>query len=292
MDPRIREDDNMLIDTHCHLTDGRFSDIGEVLKQAQEAGVQKVIVPSTSVEDAKKALGIAEKYGQYCLVGIHPEEVENLYRFPIRSGMTVNETGLPQRWSEIATVRNTETLPAGRQVANDDGMDSGSLAGMTDVVMELAVENNLPVAIHMREAEEEVKEELDNFMRAHRDTAPESTRDFRSTFNLRGQFHCFAGSEKFLEMILERGFYVSFCGNITYKTAGNLRELLKRVPLDRLLLETDSPYLAPESIRGTVNTPANVKMIAEFIARELGTTIEKLANSTTENAKCLYSLDI
>ena len=109
---------------------------------------------------------------------------------------------------------------------------------------------------------------------------------------LRGQFHCFAGSEEFLEMILERGFYVSFCGNITYKTAGNLRELLRRVPLDRLLLETDSPYLAPEPLRGTVNIPANVKIIAEFVATELNLDLPKLAEITSQNTKCLYSLDI
>ena len=278
----------MLIDTHCHLTDRRFSDIGEVLKRAQEAGVERVIFPSTSVEDAKLAVEIAEKYQQYCLVGIHPENVEDLY-------------GLSR---------------SPRRPRNDDGMDSGSLAGMTDVVigeleeiiksskrvvgigeigldffydkeielfrrqMELAVENNLPVAIHMREAEEEMRDELDNFRRAHRD-AP-----------LRGQFHCFAGSEEFLEMILERGFYVSFCGNITYKTAGNLRELLRRVPLDRLLLETDSPYLAPEPLRGTVNIPANVKIIAEFVATELNLDLPKLAEITSQNTKCLYSLDI
>jgi len=340
----------MLIDTHCHLTDGRLANVGQVLKKAFEAGVERVIIPSTSVEDAKLAVEIAERNNQYCLVGIHPENVEDLYGFRVKPGMTMNETGLP------------------RSARNDDGMDSGSLAGMTDVVIgeleeiiksskrvvgvgeigldffydkerktkeiqielfrkqvDLALANNLPVAIHMRGAEEEMKEELENLYRfTHTGILdplrsgmtgddgdgfrvkpgmtdavsglPRSPRRPRNDgvkrTTLRGQFHCFAGSPEFLETVLAKGFYVSFCGNITYKTAGNLRELLKRVPLDRLLLETDSPYLAPEPLRGTVNTPANVKIIAEFIARELGTTIEKLANSTTENTKCLYSLDI
>ncbi len=277
----------MLIDTHCHLTDRRFSDIGGVLKRAQEAGVERVIVPSTSVEDAKLAVEISEKYQQYCLVGIHPQGVSR--RATVRNTETRNDNILINAVEELEKIIKSSKRVVG---IGEIGMDffydkekktKEKQLGLFRKQMELAAENNLPVAIHMREAEEEVREELE--------TLREKKRVLRAV-PLRGQFHCFAGNEDFLEMILERGFYVSFCGNITYKTAGNLRELLKRVPLDRLLLETDSPYLAPESIRGTVNTPANVKMIAEFIARELGTTIEKLANSTTENAKCLYSLDI
>ena len=196
--------------------------------------------------------------------------------------------------------------------------------------MELALENNLPVAIHMREAEEEMREELETFIeknkrwdgfrvkpgmtggdsglpgyRATARVAPTSNDGgdgFRvgarndgnedGKARLLGQFHCFAGSEGFLKKILDWGFYVSFGGNITYKSAGNLRELLKKVPLDRLLLETDSPYLPPEPLRGTVNTPGNVKITAEFVAQELKMSFLELAQTTTQNAKCLYSLDI
>ncbi|KKT30999.1 MAG: TatD family hydrolase, TatD DNase family protein [Microgenomates group bacterium GW2011_GWC1_44_10] len=136
------------------------------------------------------------------------------------------------------------------------------------------MENDLPVATHMRGAEEEMKNEILGMRQLPR-----------------GQFHCFAGSQEFLEMILAKGFYVSFCGNITYKSAGNLRELLLRVPRDRLLLETDSPYLPPEPLRGTVNTPANVKIIAEFVASELNLGLQELAEITSQNTKCLYSLE-
>ena len=94
--------------------------------------------------------------------------------------------------------------------------------------------------------------------------------------------------EELLKKVIELGFYVSFCGNITFKSADNLRRLIKIVPPDRLLFETDSPYLSPEPRRGSQNEPANVTIIAEYIANLLGSPIETLINQTTANAKCLY----
>ena len=137
--------------------------------------------------------------------------------------------------------------------------------------MGLAVKIDLPVVIHMREAEAEMRQVLDQMEKLPR-----------------GQFHCWAGSEEFLEIVLKKGFYVSFCGNITYKSAEELRRLIKKVPLDRLLLETDSPYLAPGERRGSLNEPANVKIIAEYIAKLLDVSPETLINQTTTNAQCLF----
>lgn len=256
---------NMLIDTHCHLTDERLSDTEAVLRQAREAGVEKVIMPSTSVADAKKAVEIAEKFEQYCLVGIHPEEIEKVTEEAItelrdliqssRRVVGVGEIGLDFYYD-----KEKKTAEKQREFFRKQ--------------MDLALENNLPVAIHMREAEEEMTEEL-----LRRESLPS------------GQFHCFAGSQEFLRLILEKGFYISFAGNVTYKSAESLRSLLKMVPLERLLLETDSPYLSPEPRRGTVNTPANVKITAELIASILEKELNLLTEITTKNAKCLYSLE-
>lgn len=261
----------MLIDTHCHLTDERFADIGEVLRKAREAGVEKVIMPSTSVADAIKAMEIAEKYEQYCLLGIHPENTEKI-------------VGIDEEMNEMRKLFGSKRVVGIGEIGLDYYWDKEKKTEEKQVdlfrrQMDLAIQLNLPVAIHMRGSEEEMKEELETLIRAHH-AAP-----------LRGQFHCFAGSPEFLEMILSLGFYVSFGGNITYKSAGNLRELLKKVPLNRLLLETDSPYLPPEPLRGTVNTPANVKIIAEFVASELAMSFSELAEITSQNTKCLYSLE-
>ena len=123
----------------------------------------------------------------------------------------------------------------------------------------------------MREAEEEMKEIVAGWQ-----TTP------------RGQFHCFAGSTDFLEQILNLGFYVSFCGNVTFKKADSLRELVKKTTPERLLLETDSPYLAPEPIRGSINEPANVKIITEYIAQLRGDSFSKIAEKTSNNAVNVY----
>ncbi len=256
----------MLIDTHCHLTDERFANVGEVVRQAREAGVEKVIIPSTSALDAIKAIEIAERENQYCLLGIHPENAEKIVGvdeemnemrklFGSKRVVGIGEIGLDYYWDKEKKTEEKQVDLFRRQMA-------------------LAVELNLPVAIHMRGSEEEMKSEILGMKKLPA-----------------GQFHCFAGSPEFLGMILSLGFYVSFGGNITYKSAGNLRELLKKVPPNRLLLETDSPYLPPEPLRGTVNTPANVKIVAEFVASELAMSFSELAEITSQNTKCLYSLE-
>ncbi len=268
----------MLIDTHCHLTDERLAgQISEVLSRAKEAGVMKLIVPSTSLEDAEAVLEIADKYDEvFGLVGIHPENVD-LYRFPIPeeilgtggSGMTaINEL------SRLA--KSSRKIVGIGEIGLDFHYDVGKKSKDRQIEvfqeqLELAVELNLPVAIHMREAETEMVEVM------------QRTKKFPA-----GQFHCWAGGKSFLKMVLDKGFYVSFCGNITYKSAENLKQLIKLVPLDRLLLETDSPYLSPEPRRGSFNEPANVTILAEYIANLLGSPIETLINQTTVNAKCLY----
>lgn len=256
----------MLIDTHCHLTDERFDDVKKVLLEASEAGVKKIIIPSTSVEDAKRAAVIANQERQYSLAGIHPEEIEMIQN-------------IDEEIKDIENLLELEQVVGVGEIGLDFYRDKEKKteAKQREIFrkqMELAYLKGLPTAIHMRGAEKEMEEELTNLKRLPA-----------------GQFHCFAGSPDFLRTILDLGFYVSFCGNITYKSAGNLRELLKTVPADRLLLETDSPYLSPEPLRGTINKPANVKIVAEFIASQLNLELQSLAEITSKNAICLYSLE-
>ncbi|MBI2326168.1 TatD family hydrolase [Candidatus Collierbacteria bacterium] len=257
----------MLIDTHCHLTDERLvGQIDEVLGRARAAGVIKIISPSTSLEDARKVVEIAGKYDEvFGLVGVHPEKISELR-------ITNDEL-----WAEIErmVVGNKKIVGIG-EIGLDFHYDVEKKSKDRQIAvfqeqLELAVELGLPVAIHMREAEAEMIEVLGSMKKLPA-----------------GQFHCWAGSEELLKKVIELSFYVSFCGNITFKSADNLRRLIKIVPPDRLLFETDSPYLSPEPRRGSQNEPANVTILAEYIANLLGSPIETLINQTTANAKCLY----
>lgn len=257
----------MLIDTHCHLTDEKFRDVHAVISEAANVGVKKIIIPGTSLEDSKRAAVIANQEGLYSLAGIHPEEVDSI-------------SDIDFELREIIKLLNLDQVVGIGEIGLDFYWDKEkkSEASQRELFrkqMLLASDTRLPAVIHMRNSETEMTDELLALKHVPR-----------------GQFHCFTGSSIFLDLILSMGFYVSFCGNITYKSAGDLRNLLKSVPLDRLLLETDSPYLPPEPLRGTVNSPANVKIVAEFIARELNIETQELAEITTKNAKCLYLLDI
>jgi TatD DNase family protein len=258
----------MLIDTHCHLTDPKFTDVKGVIAEAREAGVEKIFMPSGSIESARRAVLIAEQEGLYAMVGVHPEDIESV-------------TDVNTMIYELEEINSKSDRVIGiGEIGLDFYYDKEKKTKEKQVEiftaqMELAVRLRLPVVVHMREAEEEMLLVLSKM-----EALP------------RGQFHCFAGSESFLKYVIEKGFYVSFAGNITYKTAFELRRLLHLVPFDRLILETDSPYLAPEPMRGTVNTPANVKIIATAIAQELAIDTEKLIEQTGKNTQCLYSLDI
>ena len=255
----------MLVDTHCHLTDERLrKDIEGVLERAKAVGVEKIIVPSASLEDSKQAVKIADKYEDvYCLVGVHPEHVNETVnveelREMIKSSSKVvgiGEIGLDFHYDKEKKTRNEQIE-------------------LFKTQLELAVELGLPVAIHAREAEEEIRNVLDGFKEP-----------------FKGVFHCWSGDKDFLKYVLDKGFYVSFCGNVTYKSNELLRDLLKLVPLEWLLLETDSPYLPPEPERGRPNEPKNVKITAKFMADVLGLSVDTLINQTTENSLCLFSLE-
>jgi len=278
----------MLIDTHCHLTDERLkNNIEEVLERARAEGVKKIIAPSTSLEDAKQAVKIANKFkGVYALVGVHPEHVQEITNYKLqitklkklikssKKVVGVGEIGLDFHYDKEKKTKNEQIK-------------------LFKAQLELAVELELPVAIHAREAKEETMEVLEGLKER----------------NLpKGVFHCWSEDKEFLRYVLGKGFCVSFCGNVTYLSGPtseqsrlksrtvsderpSLRELVRRVPLNKLLLETDAPYLAPEPLRGRLNEPKNVKITAKFMANVLGTKINTLINQTTKNSLCLFRLE-
>jgi len=258
----------MLIDTHCHLTDMRLSDTEGVLARAKGAGVGRMICPMTEVAEWKAVRDLIEtEEGVYALAGIHPENLEKIENI----GEEIN------KMKEI--LKHPKVVGVG-EIGLDFYYDKEKKSKDKQIELfqaqvEMAIAAGKPVAIHMREAEEEMRE----IMR-------------RWKIVPKGQFHCFAGSGEFLDEALKMGFFISFCGNITFKKAENLRERAQKTPLERLLLETDSPYLAPEPIRGSVNEPANVKIIAEYIAQLLSVDFMEVAGITSENANHVYFAEI
>lgn len=243
----------MLIDSHAHLN---FPDFGE---EVNFPGVSKVVVVGTSLEDSEKAIKLAQKHKHlFATVGIHPhEDCHDWEKFAelAESAVAIGECGLDYSRSK------------------DKERQKKLLAKQIEIARKL----NLPLSIHIRDAQEDAMEILDCG---------------QNDKKLRGVFHCFSGDQKYLDFILNKlpNFYISFAGNITFKNAQQLRDLVKLVPMERLLVETDSPFLAPEPHRGTNNSPTNVKIVTEKIAEIKGVAFEKIAEETTKNATKLFNL--
>lgn len=256
-----------LIDTHCHLDFPDYKDdLTAVLERAASSGVERMIIPGTSLASSLKAVELANKYSNvFAACGIHPHEADKvtpenmqaLRDLVLRDGkiVAIGEIGLDycKGYSDPENQRKlfTESI-------------------------NLAREMDLPVIVHSREAGEDVLKILR-----------------KGSFNtLRGVFHCFSGDEKFLKEVLSLDFFVSFTGSITFKKAADLRKLAKEVPLDRLLLETDSPYITPVPKRGERNEPAYVKFLLDAYEDIYGLKKEEIAEVTTHNADRLFRLGI
>ncbi len=256
----------MLIDTHTHLSDAKFEgEVEAVIERAKTAGVEMMINPSTNLRDAIKMEQIINQFGPvYGMVGIYP-----------------GEAAQSDNWKDDLAKMKSMLVANPKIVAvGEIGLDSIPYAQnpnleeeVFEAQLKLAAELDYPVVIHTRQTAEPMRKILEKYEKLPR-----------------GHFHCFSGNVEWLDYVLSRGFHVGFDGNVTYKSANDLRELVKLVPADRLLLETDSPYLPPEPLRGARNEPGNVRITAMAIALERGVTLESLAEVTTTNAKKLFNL--
>jgi TatD DNase family protein len=263
----------MLIDTHAHLNFPDFEkDLDQVIQNAIKKGVEKIICVSSSIRDSKIAIEIAKKYPQtvYATVGIHPHitdpdnqepikiqirELEELAKNPMVVG--IGECGLdytPAPPSEKNRMPEEQVLLFESQIS-------------------LAKKLNLPLSIHCRKATKETLEILN--------------KHFKPAKNHPGVWHCYSAGKKEIPRVLELGFYLGIDGNITYDSG--LQNVVKNIPLKRIVLETDCPFLGPIPYRGLRNTPENVKISAEFMAHLLGCSFINLSNITTENAKKIFS---
>ena len=252
----------MFFDTHAHYDDAAFDgDRETLLPEINATGVELIIDPGCDVKSSAAAIALAEKYPfMYAAVGIHPEELAGAAEGDIdkierlaghEKCVAIGEIGLDYYWD--ASRREEQKALLARQ-------------------LELALRLDKPVIIHDREAHADSMEALCRYPA------------------LRGVFHCYSGSAEMAKELLKRGWYLGFDGPLTYKNARKTVETLEICPLDRILIETDSPYLSPVPMRGKRNDSRNLKYICEKIAEIKNISPERAAEITRENGRRLFGI--
>jgi len=253
----------MTIDSHAHLEMAEFdSDRDAVIARAAAAGLTAIVTVGTTIPDCIKALEIAHLHPMvYAAVGIHPHEVKGI------------DDGTYDTLRELARQAKVVALgEIGLDFFYDHSPREVQIRRFEEQV-ELALELDLPVIIHDREAHGETLQ----ILQRHRGS-------------LRGVVHCFSGDAAMARECLEMGFYLSVAGPVTYRKADQLRAVVREIPVDRLLVETDCPYLAPQPFRGKRNEPAYVVETARRVAEVKGVEPRDLERQTEENARRLFGL--
>ncbi|MEJ7846630.1 MAG: TatD family hydrolase [Pyrinomonadaceae bacterium] len=258
------------IDSHCHIDGEQFdADRDEVVLRARDAGVAAMLNIGTGDprgDDFRKAVAVAEKYDDvYAAVGVHPHDAK-LYDDAAENHLVelVKSSKKVIAWGEIGLDYYYDHSP--RDVQGEVFRRQIRTAGNL----------GLPIIIHSRGADDETVEILTD----------ECSHD-----GFRGIMHCFGGTPEMAKALMEIGFLISFAGNVTFKKADNLREAARIVPLEKLLIETDCPFLTPEPFRGKRNEPSFVVHTAKYLAEFYGITLERLAEQTTANFMDFYKLE-
>lgn len=253
-----------LIDTHAHLYLPEFDlDREEVLRRSFEEGVTKVLLPNIDSESIDKMMSLADRYSDICypMMGLHPTSVKEDYHSELeivkrwlgqKSFIAVGEIGIDLYWDKTFLIQQLDAFT--QQI-------------------DLAIELDLPVVIHCRDAFNEVFNALDKYQ----------------SKNLKGVFHAFTGGIAEAEKAIEYGFFIGIGGVITFKNSG-LNSVIRNLGVDKVVLETDSPYLTPSPHRGKRNESSYIKLIADHLATITGEAVEEIAKVTTTNATKLFNL--
>ena len=253
----------MLFDTHAHMDDRRFdADRDAVLQGLEDRGVALVMNPGCSLESSRNAIALAEKYPfVYAAVGSHPDVADEVndavleeYRKLCKLHSKVKAIG------EIGIDYHYEDIPRQLQLK------------AFRMQMELAREVGLPAIVHEREAHEDGMAVVREFS------------------DVTGVFHCYSGSAEMAKVLVDKGWYIGFTGVLTFKNARKAIETVQAIPLERIVLETDCPYMAPEPFRGKRNDPGYLFRMAEKLAEIKGLSVEEIHAITTENGKRLYRI--
>ena len=283
----------MLIETHAHLDYPDFApDFDDVLRRANEAGVTRIITIGISVESSQRAVELAEKYPNiFAVIGVHPtyvEEASDDVISPLRElaknprVVAIGETGLDYhrlpsdetaKDKKVQVFANALQGETGEQIEASiaDGAYKTKQADLFEEQLDLAVELGLNVVIHQRDAWDDTLDVMRPYVG-----------------KLRGVFHCFGGPLEHAQEVIDLGHLVSFTGIVTFKNGKQEREVAGRVPMDKFMVETDCPYLAPVPFRGKRAEPAHTRLVAEEIARARGVSLDEIARSTTETAETFF----
>jgi TatD DNase family protein len=258
----------MYFDTHAHLDQSDFdTDRGDVIARAHEAGVTTILCPAVSAESSRAVLRLAEQFDLLAAVGIHPNSTHE---------------AAPDDWAEVAAMIDQPRVAALGETGLDRYWDFAPIALQQEYLdrhLRLSQQHDLPVILHCRDAQTDLLASL---------------RTATACGPICGVIHAFSGDTVFAAECLAFGLYISFAGNVTYsnKKFEPLRAAARTIPADRLLIETDSPYLVPQIYRGKEkrNEPAHVVQTAAFLAELRGVPVEQLAAETTANARRLFHL--
>lgn len=252
----------MLVDSHCHLNFPEFEqDIAQVIENARAHNIKYMLTVNTRISESLAVQKIADSFPNiFCSVGVHPHDSKNYNNAELIEQLKTNTT-------------HPKVIAIGETGLDYYYNKSDTEAQINCFNMHLTVgtELNLPIIIHTRNADEDTLSCLDAYP------------------NTRGVFHCFSGSKEFAKQGLDRGLYISFSGIITFKNASELREIVQLVPLDRILVETDSPFLAPVPHRGKRNEPAFTYFVAKLVAELKNISLEEVSEATTKNFFDLFT---
>ena len=250
-----------MIDSHSHIYTPRFdNDRPEVLERARAAGITQLLQVGCNLQESQTVVAFSEEVpGVYGSVGVHPHDADTVDDGVMAGLETLTRHPKVLAWGEIGLDFYYDNSPRQNQMEAFERQ------------LTKAVELGLPVVIHTRDAEPETRSILEKI-----------------PVERGGQVHCFTGSASLAASLLDMGYHIGFTGIITFKNAADLRDVVKLVPMDRLLIETDSPYLAPVPHRGKRNEPAFVSHVAATVATIKGLTAQEVITQTSENFKRLY----
>lgn len=248
----------MLIDTHCHIHEPSEQNISGVITRAHQAGVSRMLCVGTDEQSSRLAVAFANEHPEaYAVIGVHPHNTK-------------------EGWTDIARLAGSSERIVG---VGEIGLDYYYTHSPKEVQQQglreqiaIALEHNLPISFHVRDA-------FDDFWMI-----------FNEFSGIRGVLHSFTDSRENLERALNAGLYIGVNGISTFTKDESQKALFDSVPLDRLIFETDAPFLTPAPYRGKINEPVYVRIIAEYHARRRGISLEEIAEASSHNARALFAL--